>query len=82
VVSVIVSVEDCVHSIDSGRDHLQSELGWRIDQKPSTLVGLNQGSNTISLIARIRRMADGASASNLRNTEARSCSEKGQLHAT
>jgi hypothetical protein len=80
VVCVIVRVENRVDAIDAGRDHLQSELWRRVDEKPRTFIGFHERPDSISLVARISRATHRASAPNLRNTKTGTGAEESKLH--
>jgi hypothetical protein len=81
VVCVVVREENRIDTIDTRGNELRPQLRRSVDQQAHALITLYQRSDTTSRIARIRRMANGTTASDLRYSEARSGAEKGELHS-
>lgn len=65
VIGVIVGKEDRIDVVHSGRDQLEPQLGRRVDQNPGASVRLDEGADAGPPVARVRRPANRAAASNL-----------------
>jgi hypothetical protein len=81
MIGVIVRVQDGIDTIYSRGNELKPELRRRIDQKPRAFHGFHDRTNPVALVAWIRRVTYGASASNLRDAKTRSGAEESELHA-
>jgi len=82
VIGVVVRYQDRVRFGNSAREKLKPELRRRVDEDLRATVALYECAYTRSLVTLVGGSANRAVASDLRNAEARSRSEKGELQRT
>src|SRR5262245_51719675 len=69
-----------IDHVDASRQKLHSQLRRRVEQQTRSRRRLDHGAHSCPPVSRISRMAHRAPASELRDSEARSGAEEGELH--
>jgi len=80
VVGMRVRIENAIEAIDAGGEQLQPQFRRRVDEQTRACVTLHDRANASSFVSRVRRPAHRALAAELRDAEAGSGTEKGDLH--
>ena len=81
VVGVRVREQHRVDVIDAGRDELQPQLGWRVDQEPFA-PGLDQCGGPGTPVAGVNGCTGSTATADLRHAKRRAGAEKDQPHVT